>query len=97
MGDKSRVEDLPSASLIAATLREIHQMVEDMIDRIKTDAGDIPVIAVGGGAFLVPDQMKGVSRSSRCRMAMSPMRSVPRLLRCPVNATKSFTICRAIT
>ncbi len=37
-------------------------MIEDTIDRIKTDAADVPVIAVGGAAFLVPDRMKGVSQ-----------------------------------
>jgi hypothetical protein len=28
---------------------------------MKTEAGDVPVIAVGGGAFLVPDDLPGVS------------------------------------
>ena len=61
LGDKSRVDDLPN-DLVEGVLGRIHQMIEETIDRIKTDAGDIPVIAVGGGAFLVPDRMKGVSQ-----------------------------------
>ena len=61
LGDRSRIADLPR-ELVDATLEKIHQMIEDTIDRIKTDAADVPVIAVGGGAFLVPDRMKGVSR-----------------------------------
>jgi hypothetical protein len=28
-------------------------MIEDAVDRMKTEAGDIILIAVGGGAFLV--------------------------------------------
>ena len=28
---------------------------------MKTEAGDIPLIAVGGGAFLVPDRLAGIS------------------------------------
>ena len=29
---------------------------------MKTEAGDVPLIAVGGGAFLVPDKLPGVSQ-----------------------------------
>ena len=61
LGDRSRVSDLP-ADLVEAALKKIHQMIEDTVDRIKTDAADMPVIAVGGGAFLIPDRMKGVSQ-----------------------------------
>ena len=32
---------------------------------MKTEAGDVPLIAVGGGAFLVPDRLAGVSRVIR--------------------------------
>jgi len=28
---------------------------------MKTEAGDLPLIAVGGGAFLVPDRVTGIS------------------------------------
>ena len=34
-------------------------MVEEAIDRMKTEAGDVPLIAVGGGAFLIPDKLAG--------------------------------------
>ena len=37
-------------------------MAEEAIDRMKTEAGDIPLIAVGGGAFLIPAMLPGVSR-----------------------------------
>ena len=37
-------------------------MAEEAIDRMKTEAGDVPLIAVGGGAFLIPDKLPGVSQ-----------------------------------
>lgn len=40
-------------------------MVEEAVDRVKTEAGDVPLVAVGGGAFLVPDHLDGVSRVMR--------------------------------
>ena len=32
---------------------------------MKTEAGDLPLIAVGGGAFLVPDRLAGISQLIR--------------------------------
>ena len=40
-------------------------MIEEAVDRVKTEAGDAPLIAVGGGAFLVPDRLDGVSQVIR--------------------------------
>jgi hypothetical protein len=42
-------------------------MIEETIDRMKTEAGDVLLIAVGGGAFLVPERLEGVSRVVRVR------------------------------
>ena len=36
-------------------------MIEEGVDRMKTDAGEAPLIAVGGGCFLVPPRLAGVS------------------------------------
>jgi N-methylhydantoinase A/oxoprolinase/acetone carboxylase beta subunit len=36
-------------------------MIEEGVDRMKTDAGDAPLIAVGGGSFLVPPRLAGIS------------------------------------
>src|SRR5260370_32615837 len=36
-------------------------MIEEGVDRMKTDAGEAPLIAVGGGSFLVPARLDGVS------------------------------------
>jgi hypothetical protein len=32
---------------------------------MKTEAGDLPLISVGGGAFLVPDRVAGISQVIR--------------------------------
>jgi len=41
-------------------LKRVHAMVEESIDRVKTEAGDVVLLAVGGGAFLVPEALEGV-------------------------------------
>ncbi len=50
-----------NADTQSAVLAECERLLEEAIDRVKTRAGDSPLIAVGGGAFLVPDQLRGVS------------------------------------
>jgi hypothetical protein len=40
-------------------------MFEEQVDRIKTRAGDVVLLAVGGGNFLVPDRLEGVERVVR--------------------------------
>ena len=40
-------------------------MVEESVDRVKTEAGDVTLLAVGGGAFLIPDRLEGVSEVVR--------------------------------
>ncbi len=61
LGDRAKV-----AHLDAATCRKVFdeaaRLAEEAIDRMKTEAGDIKLIAVGGGAFLIPDRMPGVSQ-----------------------------------
>lgn len=64
LGDASRVSDI-SAETRQQVLDECQRMLEETIDQVKTEAGDAPLVAVGGGAFLVPDQMDGVSRVIR--------------------------------
>jgi N-methylhydantoinase A/oxoprolinase/acetone carboxylase beta subunit len=64
IGDKSAVAGLPR-DLVAAVLAEVRARIEDSVDRIKTEAGDVPLIAVGGGAFLVPGRVAGVSEVIR--------------------------------
>ena len=60
LGDRARVASLPAA-LVDAALTRIRAMIEEGVDRMKTDAGEAPLIAVGGGSFLVPPRLAGVS------------------------------------
>jgi len=64
IGDVKKAAGVPHR-LAQAVLREARAKLEDAIDRMKTEAGDVPLIAVGGGAFLVPDRLAGVSEVIR--------------------------------
>ena len=52
-------------ALAAAVLDRARAMIEDAVDRMKSEAGDVTLIAVGGGAFLVPDLLAGISEVVR--------------------------------
>jgi N-methylhydantoinase A/oxoprolinase/acetone carboxylase beta subunit len=60
LGDRSRVAGLP-ADVVKRALARMHAMVEEGVDRMKTDAREEPLVAVGGGCFLVPERVPGVS------------------------------------
>ncbi len=60
LGDRRRVASLPAA-LVRDALARMHATIEEGVDRMKTDARDEPLIAVGGGCFLVPERIAGVS------------------------------------
>jgi hypothetical protein len=61
LGDKAKVAHLDAAACKRVFV-EAARMAEEAIDRMKTEAGDVPLIAVGGGAFLIPDSLSGVSK-----------------------------------
>ncbi|MBL8701749.1 MAG: hydantoinase/oxoprolinase family protein [Alphaproteobacteria bacterium] len=61
LGERSRVAGI-DAAYARRVLDEAARMVEEAVDRMKTEAGDVPLIAVGGGAFLIPEKLPGVSR-----------------------------------
>jgi N-methylhydantoinase A/oxoprolinase/acetone carboxylase beta subunit len=44
-----------------ALLARMHAMVTEGVDRMKADASPLPLVAVGGAAFLVPADMEGIS------------------------------------
>jgi N-methylhydantoinase A/oxoprolinase/acetone carboxylase beta subunit len=60
LGDKKKVAHLDPATC-RKVFAEAARMAEEAIDRMKTEAGDVPLIAVGGGAFLIPEKLPGVS------------------------------------
>ena len=64
IGDRKRVAHL-STSLITSVNDRIRLMLEENLDRVKTQAGDVDLLAVGGGSFLIPDRLKGVARVIR--------------------------------
>jgi N-methylhydantoinase A/oxoprolinase/acetone carboxylase beta subunit len=64
LGDPARVAGLDRA-FVAAALARIHAIVADAVDRMRADATPRPLVAVGGGAFLVPDDLPGVARVVR--------------------------------
>jgi N-methylhydantoinase A/oxoprolinase/acetone carboxylase beta subunit len=59
IGDKAKLTELTQEEVNAA-LGLVIGKLEDAIDRMKTEAGDVTLIAVGGGAFLVPDRIAGI-------------------------------------
>ncbi|MDL9978662.1 hydantoinase/oxoprolinase family protein [Microbacterium candidum] len=60
VGDGSLVRHLDRA-LVTSTLANIAERVNDVVDRMKVSAEPVPVVAVGGGSFLVPDEMFAAS------------------------------------
>jgi N-methylhydantoinase A/oxoprolinase/acetone carboxylase beta subunit len=60
IGDRAKVGHLDRA-ICERALARIRSMLEDHVDRVKTNAGDVILLAVGGGAFLVPKGLEGVS------------------------------------
>jgi len=51
--------------VISWAMNRIHEMIEKNVDRMKVDAAPLPLLAVGGGAFLVPDSIPGISEVIR--------------------------------
>ena len=68
IGDPSRVASLPpeTVRLAVATFRE---MIEEGVDRMKVDARPLPLLAVGGGSFLVPEELPGIGEVVRVEHA----------------------------
>ncbi len=56
-----------TASVSRAAYQTALRMIEEGIDRIKTSAHPVPLIAVGGGSALLPDTIAGVSEVIRPR------------------------------
>lgn len=54
VGDPSRVASL-DRSLVAAGLDYVREQIAGAVDRMRTGADPLPVVAVGGGSILLPD------------------------------------------
>ena len=61
--------DVPGSELIVAdpeaVLAQAGATIADQADRLKLTAADVPLVAVGGGAFAVPDTLPGISEVVR--------------------------------
>ena len=64
LGDPRPASEL-DRSLVAAAADGIHRIVGESVDRMKTSGEPIPLIAVGGGSFLVPSTVPGISEVVR--------------------------------
>lgn len=64
IGDRRHVATLPRP-MVEETLSRMREMIAEGIDRMKTEAGDLPLLAVGGGSFLIPDKIEGASEVVR--------------------------------
>ena len=66
LGERRRVADL-SAAFVERALARMHAMLADAIDRMRSDAAEIPVVVVGGGSFLAPVRIPGTSEVVQVR------------------------------
>ena len=63
-GDPKRLAGL-NRDVVDEALTNTHQRIAEAVDRMKTSVDAVTVVAVGGGAFLVPDRLPGASRVLR--------------------------------
>jgi len=64
LGDKGKTGGIEARTVKLATER-MREMVEEVIDKMKTTSQDMPVVLVGGGSILLPDRLRGASRVVR--------------------------------
>ena len=64
IGDPGRVSHLPR-ELVEAALERIAADVADVVDRMRISADPLPVVAVGGGSVLLPDEFPGLGAVHR--------------------------------
>jgi N-methylhydantoinase A/oxoprolinase/acetone carboxylase beta subunit len=63
LGDGAAVA--PHRERLAAAVATADEMLADAVDRVKTSRDPVPLVAVGGGAPLVPDGIAGASEVLR--------------------------------
>lgn len=67
IGDMAAVQGAPAErqALLKAALGVADERVIDAVDRVGLGKADRPLIAVGGGAFIIPDEVPGVTEVLR--------------------------------
>jgi N-methylhydantoinase A/oxoprolinase/acetone carboxylase beta subunit len=63
LGDRAALEGW--SDVLGPALARAEAMLADAVDRVKTSREPRPLIAVGGGSILVPDEVPGVSEIHR--------------------------------
>ncbi|MFE0504287.1 hydantoinase/oxoprolinase N-terminal domain-containing protein [Peribacillus butanolivorans] len=64
LGDPSKVAHLDK-ELLNKVFDKMVELVEEAIDKMKTSSTPVPVILVGGGSILLPEELKGASEVIR--------------------------------
>jgi N-methylhydantoinase A/oxoprolinase/acetone carboxylase beta subunit len=64
MGDPERVRNLDAAPARRA-LGLVRERLERALDGVRTSADPVPVVAVGGASFLVPEDLEGAASLAR--------------------------------
>lgn len=64
IGDRAAVRGV-SAGVVRRFTETLAGRLGEAVDRMKPDARDLPLLAVGGGAFLLPEALPGISRVER--------------------------------
>lgn len=64
LGERRRLAHL-APDFVSRMLERMGEMVAESVDRMKTEAGDVKLLAVGGGSFLIPDRVEGCSEVIR--------------------------------
>lgn len=60
VGDSGRVAGLDRA-LVRHGIQVIQERLAELVDRVKTSPGPLPVVIVGGGSILLGDRLEGAS------------------------------------
>lgn len=64
IGDPSLIQDIPPETILQSR-SSMKAMLERVIDMMRTSPDPLPVLLVGGGSFIAPDDLEGVSQLIR--------------------------------
>lgn len=64
LGNGSAMNDV-GQDFIASAEQAIRDGAEQAIDRMRSSSTDVPVVLVGGGAIILPDDLRGAARAVR--------------------------------